>query len=291
MTDAIPFTVIIPAHNEEAVIKRCLETVLAQAPHDHAMDIIVAANGCNDRTAEIAREVAPQATVLDIAEGSKTIAMNTAHKSAKHFPRIYLDADVQCGYWSLLAVAKALTEPGVMAASPALKLDLSRSNALMKAYYRVWMTQPYVKRAMVGSGCFGLSSQAYERIGDFPKITGDDIWVHSRFAENERRSLSHDSEGRPVHFVVSPPRRAIDQIRVETRRRLGNEQVMRDHPSPHYAGSNRPGDLRDALREGASIVDVAIYLSIKAIVRLRVQQAKGKQKDIVWERDLSAREA
>ena len=97
--------------------------------------------------------------------------------------------------------------------------------------------------------------------------------------------------GRPVYFLVSPPRRAIDQIRVETRRRLGNEQLLREYPSPHYAGSNRPGDLRDALRDGASVLDVAVYLAIKAIVRLRVQRAKRKHKEIVWERDLAARQA
>lgn len=290
MTEKIAFTVIIPAHNEEAVIRRCLECLLADAPADHAMDIIVAANGCSDRTVDIARKVAPQAIVLDIAEGSKTLAMNTAHKSARHFPRIYLDADVQCGYWSLAALAHVLTEPGVMAASPSLRLDLARSNALMRAYYRVWMTQPYVKRAMVGSGCYGLSSEAYERIGDFPKITGDDIWVHSRFAEHERRNIATDDHGREVFVLVSPPRRAIDQIRVETRRRLGNLEVLRDHPSPHYQGSNRASDLGAALKEGASLADIAVYLIIKLIVRLRITWMQPRNKKIVWERDLVARE-
>lgn len=289
MTDAIAFTVIIPAHNEEAVIARCLRTILAEAPEGHLMQIIVAANGCRDKTVEIAHAAAPGAIILDIPEGSKTLAMNTAHQSAKHFPRIYLDADVQCGYHSLLAVAKVLTEDGVMAASPALRLDLSRSNALMQAYYKVWLTQPYVKRAMVGSGCFGLSQAAYESIGDFPPITGDDIWVHSRFAEHERRSIDTDADGRPVFILVSPPRRAIDQIRVETRRRLGNIEVMRDYPSPHFHGSNRTGDLGTALKEGATLIDVAIYLAIKLIVRLRIAWINPRSKEIVWERDLVAR--
>jgi glycosyltransferase involved in cell wall biosynthesis len=285
------FTVIIPAHNEAAVIARCLAAILADAPDKHAMQIIVAANGCSDDTADVARTAAPDAVVLDIAEGSKTLAMNAAHGIAQHFPRIFLDADVQCSYAALAATAQALRQPGVMAAAPALKMDLSRSNWPARAYYRVWLTQPYVKRALVGSGCFGLSQEAYDRIGDFPPVTGDDIWVYSRFTEDERRSVTHDAEGRPVFFLVSPPRRAIDQIRVETRRRLGNEQLLRDYPSPHYSGSNRPSDLRDALREGASVLDIAIYLAIKVMVRLRVQRAKRKSEEIVWERDLAAREA
>ncbi len=290
MTQPAPFTVIIPAHNEAAVIARCLETALADAPETGGAQIIVAANGCEDRTVEIARETAPQALVLDLPQGSKTKAMNAAHAEAKHFPRIYLDADVRCSYATLAALAETLREPGVMAASPQLKMDLSRSNALIRAYYRVWLTQPYVKRDMVGSGCFGLSQAGYEAIGDFPPITGDDIWVHSRFREGERRNISKDSDGNPVFFTVSPPRRAIDQIRVETRRRLGNEEVLRLYPSPHFTGSNQAGDLRTALKEGASVVDVTVYLGIKLISLLRARWTNQRTGKIEWERDLAARE-
>ncbi len=290
MTQPAPFTIIIPAHNEEAVIARCLATVLADAPDPCPAQIIVAANGCKDRTVEVARLAAPQALVLDLPEGSKTKAMNAAHKDALHFPRIYLDADVQCSFASLSALADALREPAVMAASPRLQMDLSRSNALVKAYYRVWLTQPYVTRDMVGSGCFGLSEQGYRAIGDFPPITGDDIWVHSRFREGERRNIDSDREGNPVFFTVSPPRRAIDQIRVETRRRLGNAEVLRLYPSPHFSGSNQARDLRTALKRGASLLDVAIYLGIKLVARVRASWTKSKSDTIEWERDLAARE-
>lgn len=290
MTSTRPFTLIIPAYNEEAVIARCLNAVLEQAPDDHGMQIIVAANGCKDRTVAIARATCPEALVLDIREGSKSRAMNAANREARHFPRLYLDADVQCSYAALEAVARTLSEPGVMAASPAIRMDLSHSNWLIRAYYRVWLTQPYVTRAMVGSGCFGLSQEGYERIGDFPDITGDDIWVYSRFTEDERRNVAFNAAREPVWFTVSPPRKALDQIRVEARRRLGNEEVRRDYPSAHYDGSNTPGDLRLALRNGASALDIGAYLAIKAAARLRARQSRKKSAAIVWERDLGARE-
>jgi hypothetical protein len=287
----LPFTVIIPAHNEAGVIARCLATVLADAPGHHRMQIIVAANGCHDRTVDLARQAAPDAIVLDLPEGSKTRAMNAAGRHALHFPRIYLDADIRCSYASLEALARVLTQPGVMAASPALRMDLTRATRLIKSYYRVWMTQPYVKRAMVGSGCFGLSEAGFGRIGEFPDITGDDIWVHTRFPEGERRNIDRDEHGDPVEFLVTPPRTAGDQIRVETRRRLGNREVLRLHPSPHHgAGSNTPGDLGAALRDGASVADVAAYLAIKLAVRVRSAWTARKNRRIVWERDLTARE-
>lgn len=290
MTGAPSFTVIIPAHNEEAVIARCLTKLLSGAPADHRMQVIVAANGCKDRTAQIARDVAPRAIVLDIEKGSKTGAMNLANKQAEHFPRIYLDADVQCDYASLAAVASVLKEPGVMAASPRLDLDLSRSSLWVQAYYRVWLTLPYITNAMVGSGCYGLSQAAYDRIGDFPEIIGDDIWVHSRFPARERRNIARDAEGRPVSVLVSPPRRLIDQIRVETRRRLGNEQVRKLYPSPHWSHSNGVADILSATKRGASAIDVSIYLIAKALVLLRAQWHKLLQRGIRWERDLKARE-
>jgi len=289
MTDPTRFTVIIPAHNEAAVIERCLETALAGAPEGHETQFIVAANGCTDRTVELARAAAPDALVLDLAEGSKPLAMNAANAVALYYPRIYLDADVQCDYESLSSLARVLRNPGVMAGSPALKMDLSRCSPAMKSYYRVWQTQPYVTRNMVGSGCFGLSRAGQEEIGPFPPITGDDIWVHSRFREEERASVSSSENGGDVSFTVSPPRKVSDQIRVETRRRLGNQELMKAYPSPHYSGSNSASDLGLALKRGCSLVDVAIYLAIKAAVRLRVALVKRQQKTIVWERDETAR--
>jgi glycosyltransferase involved in cell wall biosynthesis len=290
MTGPAAFTVIIPAHNEESVIARCLQTALQGAPDNHQMQLIVAANGCHDETVAIARRTAPSALVLDLPQGSKTLAMNEAARHARAFPRIFLDADVQCEYRALAALAAELMHPGVKAASPALKMDLSRSSYPVRAYYRVWLTQPYVRRAMVGSGCFGLSEEGYTQIGDFPPITGDDIWVHSRFTESERRSVAHDRDGKPVWFTVSPPRRIIDQIRVETRRRLGNEQVLRLYPAANFNGSNAVGDLRTALTEGASIIDLGVYLAVKFITRLRAGLARRRSATITWERDLSARE-
>ncbi len=198
---------------------------------------------------------------------------------------------MQCDYQSVLALAAELGKPGVMAASPALRVDLSRSNRFIRSYYRVWVTQPYVTNRMVGSGCYGLSREASMEIGPFPMIIGDDIWVHSRFAEEERRNVSRDAEGREVFFVVSPPRTAFDQIRVETRRRLGNQELLRLHPSPHYSGSNKAADLPLALKKGASVFDVAVYLGIKILARLRIEMVKRRSKTIVWERDTAAREA
>ena len=68
-------SVIIPAHNEEVVITRCLQALLEDAPID-AMEVFVVCNGCTDRTAELARAQGYPVQVIEIPEASKVAALN-----------------------------------------------------------------------------------------------------------------------------------------------------------------------------------------------------------------------
>lgn len=284
-----PFSVIIPAHNEEDVIARCLQTLLADAPEDALPEIVVSANGCTDKTVAIAREIAPQATVLDLPKGSKILAMNEGNAVASVMPRIYLDADVQCAYASLLATAKALEEPGVMAASPRITMDTTHCDAFVRAYYRVWLNQPYAMDRMVGSGVFGLSRAGLAEIKEFPDIFGDDIWVHTRFSYDERRNVSEDIEGNPVFFVVSPPRTLFDHITIEARRKIGNEEVAERHGNANTKKSGRLAAVPSAMKHGASLLDITIYLAMKSASLAKHRWNKLRGKTPVWTRDTNAR--
>lgn len=289
MTTALPFTLIIPAHNEEAVIARCLETAIAGAPTEDSFEIIVAANGCDDRTVEVARRTAPHATVLDLPVGSKTAAINAANRIASHFPRVVLDADVECNYRSLAALAEALREPGVMAAAPAIRLNQDHCNFLVKAYYSAWMCQPYAKAGKGGAGCYGISQSGMEQIGEFPPIIGDDIWIHTRFPDKAKRLVEHDAQERPVFTIVRPPSTAWQQVKVEARRMRGNAEVRRDHPSPHLTLVDQGGGLRGALKSGASPFDLCVFFGIKSLVRLETKRNQRRAGPPVWTRDTSSR--
>lgn len=289
MAESAEFSLIIPAHNEEAVIERCLSSALAQAPSHEAIEIIVAANGCTDATVEIARRVAPFATVLDIAQGSKTRAINVANGIAKTFPRIVLDADVECSFHSLSALAEALRQPEAMVAAPAIRIDLSHGNRFIKAYYRAWMKQPFAKAGKGGAGCYGLSKQALETIGEFPDIIGDDIWIHTRFPDEQKRYVRENKRGEAVYSVVRPPGTAWDQVKVEVRRMFGNAQVKRDHPSPYFGDANPNGGLRGLLASRAAPFDLLVFSLVKFLVRcgIRVQAWRGNENS--WTRDQSSR--
>src|SRR5438270_8573792 len=88
------FSIIIPAHNEGAVIEATLHSLLANRVEGE-LQIIVVANGCTDDTAARARAVDGPIEVIETPVGSKTHALNLGDRAAKFFPRAYLDADVQ----------------------------------------------------------------------------------------------------------------------------------------------------------------------------------------------------
>ena len=50
------FSIIIPAYNEEKLLGRCLDSIIAASvPYKGQVEVIVVLNRCTDRTEEIAR--------------------------------------------------------------------------------------------------------------------------------------------------------------------------------------------------------------------------------------------
>ncbi|MEP3052425.1 MAG: glycosyltransferase [Erythrobacter sp.] len=289
--DRFSFTVIIPAHNEANVILRCLSEIFDQTPQRIEPEVIVAANGCEDETAAIVREHYPDVIVLELKEGSKTQAMNAAMERATEFPRIFLDADVRCDFRSLYALAAALKDGDLWAGVPAVRMDVSQSNWFVRAYYRVWSKQPFAKMALGGSGCFGLSQKALERIGPFPGIIADDFWALSRFSAEERGVIAETQDGSPVFSQVTPPRAAFEQIRVEARRRAGNDQVKNAHWNAELELMKRHSLLRSAFTSGASLLDILVFLVMKFLSALLAKWRKWRGTETVWVKDLSSRQA
>lgn len=86
------FSIIIPAHNEEAFIGACLESI-ENAAKNYAGDIqiIVALNRCTDRTEEIARKQG----AITVREDRRNLAKirNTAARSAVGKIIVTIDAD------------------------------------------------------------------------------------------------------------------------------------------------------------------------------------------------------
>lgn len=92
---AFPLTVVIPAHNEQALIKRCVQSVVASA--GQPIDVLVVAHNCNDATAAEAKSAGARVLVLnDPSRKGKGYALNagfTAACSGVSQAALVIDAD------------------------------------------------------------------------------------------------------------------------------------------------------------------------------------------------------
>jgi glycosyltransferase involved in cell wall biosynthesis len=67
--------IVIPAHNEEAVVARAIESIRRDAGAD-TYQVILVANGCSDATADVARRIWPKIEVVETERPSKSNALN-----------------------------------------------------------------------------------------------------------------------------------------------------------------------------------------------------------------------
>ncbi|MFW6313840.1 MAG: glycosyltransferase [Spirochaetota bacterium] len=275
-------SVVIPAHNEEAVIARCLGALLDGA-QEGELDVVVACNGCTDRTAERAREFGDAVTVIELEKPSKTVALNAADAIAKGFPRLYVDADVILPISSVRSLAAVLEDDEVLLASPVAKTVTSASSSAVRAFYDVWQRLPY-NRVMVGTGVYALSERGRKRFGEFPEIIADDGYVRSRFSPQERVAV----DGAPV--TVYAPQTFGDLVRVKTRGRVGGYELRKKHPSSGTSDTKDTGAILRSLPWGFALPwKLAVYLWLNIVVRVDARRRLRGEHAVVWERDEGSR--
>lgn len=212
-------SVVIPAHNEERCIGG-LVARLADADPDGALELVVVANGCTDRTAAAARAASARATVIEIPTASKTAALNAGDDAATALPRVYLDADARIDAAAIRALADALAEPEVpRVAAPRVTVDASGANWLSRQYHAVWAQTDYLAEAHVGDGVYALSRAARGRFGRFPQLIADDRFVQRLFRPDECVVLADHSFTVPA----SPTLRA--HVRRHARVIAGNDEL------------------------------------------------------------------
>ncbi len=180
----------MPAYDEGMVIARTLEAVLAQ---DHAgpLEVIVAANGCEDDTADIARSFEALAEeqgrvlrVLELPERGKIAALNAADATASGEVRVYVDADVTMSTGAVSALVESLEHEGTHLA--ALRMDIVVPRApVVHGYVTVWSRLPYVLEGGAALAVFALSDAGRSRWDRFPEILADDSYARLQFHRSE----------------------------------------------------------------------------------------------------------
>jgi exopolysaccharide biosynthesis WecB/TagA/CpsF family protein len=264
-------SVIIPAHNEAAVIARTLAP-LARLAATGQLEVIVACNGCSDDTAGIARAF-EGVTVLELEQPSKTAALNAGDAAASHWPRLYLDADVQISPATVRDVLNTLLSGRVLAARPAVRFDLQDAHPLIHSYYRTRLQLPAASSGLWGGGVYGLSQEGRQRFEQFPDLTADDLFVDRLFAPAEKAVLDVE----PV--VICPPRTPKDQLAVLHRVYRGNAE----QDGGHSTASHTLSEVVRSIRGPLSAVNASVYMGFALAGR------RGTAHPAVWERDASSR--
>jgi glycosyltransferase involved in cell wall biosynthesis len=80
-------TIIVPAHNEEKYIAKCLENI------PKGFETIVICNACTDKTEEIAKKYTDK--VFTLKEKGVARARNFGAKEASNNKLVFIDADIQ----------------------------------------------------------------------------------------------------------------------------------------------------------------------------------------------------
>jgi GT2 family glycosyltransferase len=272
-------SVVIPAHNEAATIRRCLDALLAGFDPGE-LEVVVSCNGCTDGTANIVRSSWPAVQVIEVTEASKPAALRAADETLSVFPRIYLDADVVLPATSARQILENLRTGPALAARPPISYDTTDADPVVRRYYRARSRLFSLKRSLWGCGAYAVSAAGRARYDTYPEIIADDLFVDRRFRRSEIEIIG------PEPSIVTVPRKVRDLFRVLRRRYLGNAQI-RDLPEPaELAAQSTPRDLiAMVMSSPRTAVDAAVFFAIATAVRitLRLSPPAG------WNRDESSR--
>lgn len=275
-------SIIMPAHNEAAVIARSLQTLVGGAGHNE-LEIIVVCNGCSDNTAEVARRFAPTVRVIETDIPSKTNALNLGDAIAQSFPRMYVDADVVISLKAVRALSTRLAEGDIGVVAPTPVLDVYNCSKLVKAYYAVRERLPSSRQGIGGSGVYALSAAGRARFAVFPDITADDAYVRLHFAPHERITMPS------VESTVYAPRTVRSLLAIRTRVYYGIAELARRFPdmaTNSDASNNRA--LAALLKQRTMWPAIAAYLFVNAVARCRAFSHANRTR-AKWIHDQSSR--
>ncbi|KPQ15428.1 MAG: glycosyltransferase [Rhodobacteraceae bacterium HLUCCO18] len=271
-------TILIPAHNEAAVIGRTLLYLSRGLPLGR-FRIIVIANGCTDATAARARAALPQAEVIETERAGKCHALNLGYRAADpDAPIVCLDADLDVTAEALASLLAPLQDSTAQAACGQMDVETSGVAPAVRIFYEGWRANPYFSQGKFG-GLFALSPDGAARVFPLPDITADDEYIRRSFAPHEIAFVPG------CRFVARAPRTLASLLHVRRRSLRGARDVARMGKASPERGSAR-AMLRRAVVSPAEALPVAFFLLLSVWVRLSLLLDRGASR---WERDATTR--
>ncbi len=191
-------SVVVAAHDEEAVIARRLENLLALDYPADRLDIVVASDASTDRTDEIVEEFAarePRIRLLRCPRGGKVAAQNLAVKETSGEIVAFSDANCTWAPDALRKLVRSFTDPEVAYVCGRLVLEDADGTNVEGAYWRLetWLRE---QEATTGSITGGNGSIYAVRRRDYVDVDprfGHDLSFPYLMVQRGRRA-TYDPE-------------------------------------------------------------------------------------------------
>ena len=158
----IHFSVVIPAHNEEKYIKRCIDSIwAADKVFPGNTEIIVVCNRCTDKTAEIAKENG--AIVLTNEDRCIAKVRNTGINAANGKIIVTIDADNRMTRGTLREIYAMLRSGKYIGGGSPIRFE--------RYSFPLWcndiMVRAIAKVTGLYSGIFWAKKETFDAIGGF----------------------------------------------------------------------------------------------------------------------------
>lgn len=188
------FSVIIPAFNEERLIKRAILSAIKQSISRKDYEIIVVDNNSSDKTGEIAKEAGADKVILEKKKGTN-FARQTGVNYSSGKIIAFLDADCEAPPNWLSHIEKNLSKKGVVATSGPYDHDFTGikgiidhiyTHAIMPMLPSILYLFFWEKAGVIQGGNFALPRWALDAIGGLPPLAfyGDDAATAMLLARN-----------------------------------------------------------------------------------------------------------
>ncbi|MFH1125646.1 MAG: glycosyltransferase [Candidatus Altiarchaeota archaeon] len=227
-------TILIPAHNEEKIIQKTIETVLSD-DYPGKIEVMVLNDCSTDRTSDIVREIAKtdSRVVLYNMDGhvGKSNAVNFGLKKARNPIVIILDADSEIEKNGLSKITKPFADKMVGGVSCIMRARQTKNPLtwFQDMEYMLASGSRYLFNKVDGTyflpGFAAFRKKALEKIGGFSKMTfSEDLDIGLRL---KKAGYKLEMSNTAVYTQVPETIRGF--IRQRIRWCVGTVQVIRKH--------------------------------------------------------------
>jgi Glycosyl transferase family 2 len=270
-------TIVVAAHDEEAVIERRLQNLLAlDYPPDRAQ-IVVASDASEDATDQIVERIAalePRVHLLRCPRGGKVVAQDLAVRESDAEIVAFSDANATWAPDALARLVRSFADPDVAYACGRLVLETPEGTNREGAYWRfeTWLRE---QESALGSITGGNGAIYALRRTDYPEVDsrfGHDLSLPYLLVQRGRRAV-YDPEAlafeKPTPDIEDEFRRKVRMFE-HCWAIVGEGKMLRDLPPGYLAQilSHRH------LRYGSGLLHLVLLGATAALVREgRIYQA------------------